>query len=44
VASELPRDSTFIIGLLLDIRDDTRTILALLGEEEDDEQEDDDRS
>jgi hypothetical protein len=44
VASDLPRDSTFIIGLLLDIRDDTRTILALLGEEEDDGEEDDGRS
>ena len=42
VASELPRDSTFIIELLLDIRDDTRTILALLGEDENGGEEDDD--
>ena len=44
MASELPRDSTFIIELLLDIRDDTRTILALLDEDEDDEEEDNGRS
>lgn len=44
MAPELPRDSTFIIELLLDIRDNTRMILTLLGEDEDDREEDDDRS
>ena len=41
MASELPEDSTIIMGLLLEIRDDTRTILALLTEDEGDEEDDD---
>jgi hypothetical protein len=41
VASHLPEDSTFILELLLENRDDTRTILALLNEDEDAEEDDD---
>jgi hypothetical protein len=41
VASHLPEDSTFILELLLEIRDDTPTILALLNEDEDAEEDDD---
>jgi len=37
VASELPEDATFIMELLLEIRDHTRAVLALLREDEDEE-------